>query len=453
MGKNKMRQIKLTNTLSGKKDLFKSIEENKVKLYACGITPYDYSHIGHARLFIFVDTLVRLLRFIGNDVNFVRNITDIDDKILKKAKDELGDMMKYEEISSKFIKMYNEEMLALNCVKPNNEPKVTENMDSIIKFIEGLVDNGHAYVVDGDVYFDVSTFKDYGKLSGKNLEDLMSGIRVEVDSRKKNPGDFALWKGNEEDLFWKSPWGYGRPGWHIECSAMIKEFLGDTIDIHCGGMDLIFPHHENEIAQSESLTGKTFVNYWVHTAFLNIDKEKMSKSLGNILTIKSILEKYDPMVLRFYFLQHHYHKPMDFSFETLDSAKVAYEKLNQIFSNFDETEAKSESKNKITEEIVEALCDDVNTPKMLGIIFDNLSEIKKDESLAKSVLNILSNIGGLKFSPVKEKEITSEIEKLMQEREEARRNKNWELADKIRDQLKELGYEPKDVKIKCDGKL
>lgn len=443
-----MRQIKLSNTLTGKKDLFKSIEENKVKLYACGITPYDYSHVGHARLFMFVDTLVRLLRFIGYDVNFVRNITDIDDKILQRAKDKLGDMMRYKEISEKFTKMYDEEMLLLNCVKPDHEPKVTEHMDVIIKFVEGLVEKGCAYVVDNDVYFDVSTFKDYGELSGKSLEDLMSGIRVDVDPRKKNPGDFALWKGNKESLFWKSPWGYGRPGWHIECSAMIREYLGDTIDIHCGGMDLIFPHHENEIAQSESFTGKTFVNYWVHTAFLNINKEKMSKSLGNILTIKSILEKYDPMVLRFYFLQHHYHKPMDFSFETLDSSKVAYERLMQIFSGFDEPENKFDLENEIVKEIIDTLCDDVNTPKMLGIIFDNLSEIKNNESLSMSVFNILSNVCGLKFAPIKAKEITPEIEKLIQEREEARREKSWELADKLREELKKLGYEVKDPKIK-----
>ena len=442
-----MYQIKLSNTLTGKKDLFKPIEENKVKLYACGITPYDYSHIGHARLFIFVDTLVRLFRFTGYNVNFVRNITDIDDKILKKAVDELGNIMKYEEISNKFIKMYDEEMTLLNCIKPDNEPKVTDNIDVIIKFISDLIEKDNAYVIDNDVYFDVATFKDYGKLSGKSLEDLISGIRVEIDSRKKNPGDFALWKGNKDNLFWESPWGYGRPGWHIECSAMIREYLGDTIDIHCGGMDLIFPHHENEIAQSESLTRKTFVNYWVHTAFLNIDKQKMSKSLGNILSIRNIFEKYDPMVLRFYFLQHHYHKPMDFSFENLDSAKSAYEKLFQVFSGFDDQDNSNIKEYDITKQIMEALCDDINTPKMLGIIFNNLSEIKNNEIFAKSIFNILSNVCGLKFVSVKEKEMTLEVEKLIKEREEARRNKNWGLADKLREELKNLGYEVKDKKI------
>jgi len=339
----------------------------------------------------------------------------------------------------------------MNCLTPGVEPKVTEHIDDIINFIQGLVKRNNAYVVNNDVYFDVTTYDAYGQLSGKNLEDLQAGARVEVDVRKKNPADFALWKGNDEKLFWKSPWGYGRPGWHIECSALAAIYLGKTIDIHCGGMDLIFPHHENERAQSESLYGKPFALYWVHNALLNIDRQKMSKSLGNILSLKEIFEKYDPMVLRYYFLQHQYRTPIEFSFEMLDSAKVAYKKLIAVFEGVSQID---NSTNKLLQlslikKMVEALADDLNTPKMLGILFGNLSFIKSDQTAAASVKTFLTTVLGLPFISLPEEDIkmTPEIEKLITQREAARKEKRWDEADRIRDLLQKLGYDVYDKKI------
>ncbi len=352
-------------------------------------------------------------------------------------------------------------MKALNCLTPDVEPKVTDHIDKIIDFIRSLIKSGNAYVIDNDVYFDVSTYKKYGKLSGKKLDDLISGARVAVarvavDKRKRNPQDFALWKGNNENLFWKTEWGYGRPGWHIECSVLAKEYLGESIDIHCGGIDLIFPHHENEIAQSESLHGKTFAKFWVHNGLLKIDKEKMSKSLGNILSLKNIFEKYDPMVLRYYFLQHYYRMPVDFSFEMLDSAQVAYKKLVNIFSSNNNINSNYNSclqrkdvlELPVIRDIISSLSDDINTPKMLGILFENLSTICSDSRLLSCVRTILKNVLGLSLE-IKEHEIkiTPEIEDLIKKREAARKEKRWEEADKIRDKLRELGYNVVDKVI------
>lgn len=452
-----MTKLQLTNTFSHKKEEFITLTENKVLLYACGVTPYDYAHIGHGRSFVHVDTLVRFLRFLDYDVTFVRNITDIDDKILAKAK-KAGDIMNYKSISQFFIDLYNQEMKLLNCLKPDFEPKVTEHIDRIIEFVQGLVKKGSAYIVDHDVYFDVASFEDYGKLSGKNLEELQAGARVEINEKKRNSADFVLWKGNDEDLFWKSPWGYGRPGWHIECSALAKEYLGESIDIHCGGMDLIFPHHENERAQSESLHNKIFAKYWVHNALLNIDKEKMSKSLGNILSLKEIFEKYDPMVLRYYFLQHQYRTPIEFSFEMLDSAKVAYKKLINLFELVTSEEQENTSttitneaytKHAFLAEMVDALCDDLNMPKLLGVLFENLGTIRAHSELKVLTKKFLQQVTGLTFDSLEKDniEITPEIENLIKKREEARESKNWKVADEIREQLVKLGYEIQDKKI------
>jgi len=448
----------LTNTLTKKKEEFVPIDKKDVKLYACGVTPYDYSHIGHGRSYVFIDLLVRFLKFLDFNVTYIRNVTDIDDKLLKKA-EKAGDIMLYKKIAHEFTKLFQKEMKKLNCTEPDFEPKVTDNIDSIIEFIKLLVEKKVAYVVDGtaggsDVYFDVTKYKNYGELSGKNLEDLQAGARVKVDERKKNPADFALWKGDKK--FWDSPFGHGRPGWHIECSVLAKKFLGEQIDIHCGGADLVFPHHENERAQSESLHEKTFVKYWVHNALLNIDKKKMSKSLGNIFSLKEIFEKYDPMVLKFYFLQHQYRTPIEFSMSMLDSSKVAYKKLVKLFEG-----TKIDEKEKFTissinpDEVVfvrtmiDALSDDLNTPKFLGILFENVSQIKSDEKTVILVKKILFHLLGLTLEELEEEkiEITPEIEELIKKRDLARKEKNWTEADKIRDQLKELGYEVQDRKI------
>ncbi|MFA5074656.1 MAG: cysteine--tRNA ligase [Candidatus Babeliales bacterium] len=454
-----MFKLKLTNTLDRKKEIFKPIHNNQVKLYACGITPYDYSHLGHARIYINFDILVRLLKFLDYKTIFVRNITDIDDKLINKAEKELGDINKYKEITQKFTAFYHEDMQTLNCLKPDFEPKATEYISQMIEFIKKLIASKHAYVLDHDVYFDVMSFKDYGKLSGKNLEDLLAGARVDVNEKKKNVADFALWKGNNQNLFWQSPWGYGRPGWHIECSVMAKEILGESIDIHGGGEDLIFPHHENEIAQSESLHKKTFAKYWFHSAFLNINKEKMSKSLGNFFTIRHVLEKVDPMSLRFYFLQHHYKSPIEFNFDDLMATQKAYEKLvnaleidNKI-QDLKELDFNKISKNNfifdITKEIIDSLCDDLNTTKAFGIIFKNLEKIKESQELILITRYILKNILGLTLDKIETEKIkmTPEIEQLIKQREQARLEKNWALSDKLRDELKSLGYIVQDKKV------
>lgn len=455
-----MLKIKLTNTLTRKEEFFTPQTANNVKIYVCGITPYDYSHLGHGRCYVNFDVLVRLFKFLGYKVDYVRNFTDIDDKILKKA-EEQGDINLYPKISKKFIEAYHLDMKALGNLKPDHEPRVTQYIPQIIKFVEGLIQNGKAYIIDSDVYFDISKYAEYGKLSGRTLDEQKSGARVEIDQRKHNPEDFALWKGNAEGLFWKSPWGFGRPGWHIECSVMAQEILGQTVDIHGGGMDLIFPHHENEIAQSEGLHEKVFARYWVHNAFITINKEKMSKSLGNFVTLKDIFKHFDPMVLRYFFLQHNYRTPIDFSDEELKASQIAYKKLINLFgtktsnsesSDKENTQAISTVeilKNPLAQKIVTALCDDLNTPKALGLIFENLAEIKEDDQTKLAVQAIVQNILGLNLYPIHEEQtvVTPEIQALIEQREQARKDKNWALADQIRDQLKNLGYDAKDKKI------
>ena len=372
-----MIDLYLTDSLRGKKEKFIPLNDKKVKMYVCGITPYDYSHIGHGRSYVDFDVLFRLLAFLGYDVTYVRNFTDIDDKILNKAISVYRDISKYRLIADEYISLFEKDMKALNCLKPTYEPRVTDNIDEIINFIKELINKGYAYIVEHDVYFDTSRFKEYGKLSKRKKEDVQAGARVEISSKKRQPEDFVLWKGNNEHLFWKSEWGYGRPGWHIECSVLARKFLGDTIDIHGGGSDLIFPHHENEIAQSEALTGKPFVRYWVHNAFVMVEKEKMSKSLGNYFTLHAIFEKFDPMVLRFYFLQHHYRTPIDFNLKSLDAAKGGYERLTKIFGIDDLDTAVNLKIDDIdlslppVREFLSCLADDLNTPKSLAVIFEN----------------------------------------------------------------------------------
>lgn len=438
--------IKLTNTISKKKELLKPLKPNQISMYVCGITPYDYSHIGHGRSCINFDILYRLLTHLGYAVTYVKNFTDIDDKIINRAAQE-GGATTYQEIANKFITAYQQDMQALNCLPPTHEPRVTQCIPEIIEFIQELIKKNKAYIIDHDVYFDITSFAGYGKLSGRTGDDLLAGARVEIDDRKKNPGDFALWKGNDEQKFWRSPWGYGRPGWHIECSVMIKKFLGTTIDIHGGGMDLIFPHHENEITQSEGLHNQPLARFWLHNAFITINKEKMSKSLGNFITLRDLVKHFDPMVLRFFVLQHHYRTPIDFSDAELTAAQTAYKKLTQAFTVQPAGTAKSAG-HPLIEQLLEALCDDLNTPKFLGLIFENLADLKQNTSLLSAVRNLLTGVLGLTLEPMKEKQatITPEIQELIEQREQARKDKNWALADQIRAKLLELGYSVQDKK-------
>jgi cysteinyl-tRNA synthetase len=442
--------ITITNTLSGKKELFKPLVPGEVSLYVCGITPYDYAHIGHGRVYVTFDVLYRLLKFLGYKVTYTRNFTDIDDKIIARAQKEFGDPNLFKEISKKYIDAFHEDVKALNCLPPTYEPTVTQTMPEIIKFVQGLVNASKAYVSNSDVYFEISKFPQYGVLSKHKLEDLIAGARVEISEKKKNPLDFALWKGSpENEPGWDCPWGHGRPGWHIECSAMAEKFLGDTIDIHAGGLDLIFPHHENEIAQSEALHGKEFVRYWMHNGFVRINEEKMSKSLGNFFTLRDVFKQFDPMVVRFYLLNHQYKAPLDFSFDDLQMMQKTYQRLCKQFEvtcpEFTDQHIKESA---TVQKMLEFLSDDLNTPGMWGILFESLPVLHKDNKELCSVKSFIQKVLGLTLIPLPEKEIeiTPEIEQLIKERDEARAAKNWKKADELRDQLRNLGYEVKDKK-------
>ncbi len=446
-------KLHITNTMSGKKELFEPRVRGAISMYVCGITPYDYAHIGHGRCYVVFDLLHRLLTSMGNKVTYCRNFTDIDDKIMNKAEKELGNKSLYLEIANRFITAYTEDMKALNCVTPDYQPRVTESIDDIITFIQGLIDSGHAYEVAGDVYYYVPSFKRYGELSKRSLEDLQVGVRVELNELKKSPYDFALWKAEEEGTFWKSPWGYGRPGWHIECSAMSLRYLKYPIDIHGGGMDLIFPHHENENAQSCGLYD-SFVRYWVHSAFVTIDKEKMSKSLGNFVTLKDVFKRFDPMVLRYYYVSHYYRAPLEFSYAELESASKSYQRLAYVFHehNCPNCATKLNIEDLIKEPIAAAMLahmlDDLNMAGMFGVLFEQLSTLRNQPQALCGVKKLLTNIVGLKLQPLAEKqvEITPEIKRLIELREEARKVKDWARADALRQQLMDLGFSVRDTK-------
>ncbi len=443
--------ITIYNTLTAQKEQFTSLDPHKVKLYVCGITPYDYAHIGHGRSYVAFDLLYRLLVFLKYDVIYVRNFTDIDDKLLKKAKDQFGDQFRYPELAQKFIDAYNKEMSALNCVVPRYQPRVTENMDDIIKFIQELVDLNNAYVVNGDVYFRISSFHEYGKLSKQKIEELRAGARVDVNERKEDLLDFALWKSESMKTFWKSPWGWGRPGWHIECSALAKKYLGKKIDIHGGGADLIFPHHENEIAQSEVLYGPPFARYWMHNGLVRIDQEKMSKSLGNVFMLKDMFQKVNPMILRFYFLNHHYRTPLDFSFKELEIAKKNYQKICKAFAKVEHRDITTDRMqlDSCVQQMLEFLKDDLNSTGMMGLLFDYLHTITDNRERARAVKAFLTNVLGLHLEPLQEQEVeyTPEIKLLIKEREQARTEKDWKAADKLRKKLCELGVKIQDTKL------
>lgn len=442
-----MTEIFFKTTLTGEKQLFAPHNGAKVSMYVCGITPYDFAHVGHGRCYVTFDLVYRLLLLSGYRVTYARNFTDIDDKLLARAEKEYGDQMRYREVAQRFIDAYHEDMARLQCLDPQHEPRVTEVIPEIITFIEGLIKKGNAYESNGSVYFSVDSFCDYCKLSKRNLDDLRAGARVEVNDEKRNPLDFALWKSEPGTGFWQSPWGHGRPGWHIECSVMAEKFLGSMIDIHGGGMDLIFPHHENELAQSEALHGHTFARFWLHNAFVRIDKEKMSKSLGNFFTLRQVFEKYDPMVVRFMILNHHYRSPLDFSFDDLDVARKTYQRLCKLFEGTEPAKT-IDSTNPVVERMMNFLYDDLNTPGMWGVVFESFKQLQDNAQDRAQVKALLQGALGLTLEPLVEKEITltPEIHALIEEREAARAVRDWARSDALRDQLKELGYDVQDRK-------
>jgi cysteinyl-tRNA synthetase len=456
--------ITVTNTRSGVKELFIPQNPPCVTLYVCGITPYDRAHIGHGRCYTSFDILYRLLHFVGYTVNYCRNFTDIDDKLLVRAQETLGDKYRYHEIATQYINAYHTDMTRLNCLNPTYEPRVTDHIPQIIRFIEGLIEKKYAYEVGGSVYFHIAAFPQYGALSKHNLADLRAGARVDIREGKKDPLDFALWKAEDEGTFWKSPWGYGRPGWHIECSVLAREYLGDAIDIHAGGLDLVFPHHENEIAQSEALLGHLFGYYWMHNGFVQINKEKMSKSLGNFFTLQQVFEQFDPMVIRYYFLTHHYRAPLEFSFDDVAAAEKAYARLVTLFASptlrFGGTSTAEHgtiSYTTIMDEypiaaaMIKALSNDLNTPELLGILFEFWNKADKNEwaQEAPALKQIMVNLLGLTLLPLPKKQIalTPEITQLLQEREAARVAKDWKKADALREQLQTLGFDVQDKKL------
>lgn len=477
--------LKIFNTMNKKKEAFVPLREGRVGMYACGVTVYDFSHIGHARAMVVFDAIQRYLRSSGYEVTFVRNYTDIDDKIINRAHEE---GVAYNVISERFIKEFDADMDSLGVQRPTHAPRATQHINEMLAMIQVLIDRGKAYEVDGDVYFAVKQFAEYGKLSGKDTDSLLSGARVEVDERKRSPLDFALWKKSKEgEPFWESPWGKGRPGWHIECSAMSQKYLGETFDIHGGGMDLIFPHHENEIAQAECTTGKPFARYWIHNGFVNINHEKMSKSLKNFLTIREVLKNYHPETIRLFLLSNHYRSPVDFSDQNLAEAKTGldrfYALLNDLLiaqkaakpgGTLDPAGQKAfEEAQAFPEKFKGAMDDDFNTAAALGHLYSFTRSMnslvdrnKKDASFqlpaalikqAQSIFESAGNILGLfnespaaYFQTQKEAALGSrgiskqEIERLIAERLQARKEKNWSRADEIRTSLAEKGIILKD---------
>ena len=449
--------MKLHNSYTNQVEEFKPIEENKVKMYVCGPTVYDNAHLGHARCYITWDVLYRYLKFKGYDVTYCRNVTDVDDKILKKAEKE-GKTP--EEVSQFWYKKFSDSMKALNNLKPDIEPFATKTLGEMIAINKDLINKGFAYESNGDVYFRVKKFPKYGYLSKQPIDQLESGARIEVGEQKEDPLDFALWK-KDEKFGYKSPWGVGRPGWHIECSAMSRKHLGKTIDIHAGGADLIFPHHENEIAQSECANGCKFVNYWLHNGFVTINKEKMSKSLGNFLTIDDLLKNYDANTIRFFILTNHYRMPVEFSDEALQAAANGVKRmLNAKRTPIDETLDLTQFDEY--KEFVDAMDDDLNTSKALAVLFDLTNKANKDVPYAFTLLHKLAETLGFTFdkATLSEDELKAKLEEISKElgenydsmdaiietRKQARADKNWCLADNIRVALDKVGIVLKDSK-------
>ncbi len=444
--------LKLFNTLTGKKEVFKPIEEGKVKMYVCGITVYDYCHIGHARAMISFDVITRFLRHIGYDLTFVRNITDVDDKIIKRA-EENGEAPSA--LTERMIAAMHEDELALGNKLPDQEPKATEFMQQIIDMIQVLVDKGFAYQGEsGDVYYRASKFEDYGKLNNRKLEEMLAGARIEVEAAKEHPADFVLWKpAKAGEVSWESPWGNGRPGWHIECSAMSTHCLGNHFDIHGGGPDLKFPHHENEIAQSEAATGEQYVNYWMHCGAVRVNNEKMSKSLGNFFTIREVLEKFNPEVVRYLMVSSQYRSSIDYSDASLKEAKTALERLYTALRG--QEVADSYQATDYTARFEEAMHDDFNTPVALSVLFELVRELNKaraegadNAATLAAELKALADLVGLlsqdpeyflQNSTLSDGLSAEDIEAYIAERAQARKDKNFARSDEIRDLLDEQG--------------
>ncbi len=458
--------MKVYNTLTRKKEEFVPIDKNEVKIYVCGPTVYNFFHIGNARPFVVFDTLRRYLEYRGYHVTFVQNFTDVDDKIINRAKEE---GITAPEVSEKYIKEYFKDAAALNVKPATVHPRVSEHIPEIIDFVKTLVDKGFAYEVNGDVYFSTRKFPEYGKLSKQNIDDLEAGARIEVGDIKEDPLDFALWKARktEDEIAWQSPWGMGRPGWHIECSAMSKKHLGDTIDIHAGGQDLQFPHHENEIAQSECCNGVPFAKYWMHNGYITIDNEKMSKSKGNFFTVRDILKDYSGEVMRFFLLSGHYRNPINFSDALMEQAKNGLARMQNAKDNLeylktagalgDMTASEIETLEKLGEykaEYIEKMDDDLNTADAITAIFEMISAINTETrggatrsfaAEALTALTELTDVLGLLQSKEETDAISDEVRALVDERQKARAEKNFARADEIRDILKEKGIILKDT--------
>jgi len=454
MAPRQMETIRIYNSLTGDKEAFVPLEEGKVRMYVCGMTVYDYCHLGHARVMVVFDVVTRYLRHLGYEVTYVRNITDIDDKIIQRA-NEMGETI--QELTARFIAIMHEDAAALGVIEPDLEPRATTSMNDILAMIQTLVDKGYAYAGDnGDVYYDVSRFGSYGRLSGKRLEDLRAGERVAVDEAKRDPLDFVLWKAAKPgEPSWDSLWGAGRPGWHIECSAMSTRCLGAHFDIHGGGMDLKFPHHENEIAQSEAATGEPFVNYWMHNGFVKIDEEKMSKSLGNFFTVREILQRYRAEEVRYFILASHYRSPLNYSQENLDNARAALSRLYTALRGLSNGDGTTHRKD-CSDDFYRAMNDDFNTPEALGALFEIAREINKnrdtDPKRAMTLAGCLRGLGGILGvlqddpetflrSPTAtgagaDSALTdTRIEALIAARVRARETRDWAEADRIRDEL------------------
>ena len=457
--------MKIYNTLTRQKETFIPLEENKIKMYVCGPTVYNFFHIGNARPFMIFDAFRNYMEYRGYEVTYVQNFTDVDDKIIKRANEEGISPI---EVAEKYIAEYFKDADALGIKRATVHPRVTENIENIITFIEELISKGFAYELNGDVYFNSQAYKEYGKLSKQNLEELNLGARIDVNDEKKHPIDFALWKAKKEgEIGWQSPWGEGRPGWHIECSVMSARYLGDTIDIHAGGQDLIFPHHENEIAQSEARSGKQFARYWMHNGYINVDNQKMSKSLGNFFTVRDILSEFSGQVIRFFLLSAHYRNPVNFSKELILQAKAGMERLANskerlVFTishakgqmNESELELVSALENH-RDRFIEAMDDDINTADAISIIFElarfSNTNVTENSSLewAEKNLSLFNELTGV-LNIIKAEDTDSndneQIEKLIKDRVEAKKNKDFALADAIRDELKSMGIEIEDTR-------
>jgi cysteinyl-tRNA synthetase len=462
--------MQIYNSMTHKKETFIPLEEGRVRMYACGPTVYNYFHIGNARPFIVFDTLRRYLEYRGYEVTFVQNFTDIDDKMINRANEE---GITVSELAERFIAEYRKDAEGLGIKPPTYSPRATEHMDDIIEMIQKLIANGHAYVAGGDVYYAVKSFPEYGKLSGQPIENLEAGARIEPGDIKREPLDFALWKAQKPgEPAWDSPWGPGRPGWHIECSAMAMKYLGETFDIHGGGQDLIFPHHENEVAQSEGAHGKPFVRYWMHNGYINVDNQKMSKSLGNFFTVREISGEFDLRVVRLFLLSSHYRSPVNFSRALIETAKQAFERIQNARERMEDVAENGEKRPPDAEEqafmdgldryrqsFIRAMDDDLNTADALGAVFEMVRAANgfldpgRSAQAAKAALSLLTELCSvLGIDTRREQKEDAEVLALVEKRQQARADKDWKLADAIRDRLRELGYvvedTPKGPKVK-----